>query len=90
MDDKQLRKSVEKQIKRMKKAQEEHSTLLAQSIFMGTLSLLFVLPVIAGVYLGNWLDDQAEEYSVRWTMSLLFLGLLIGVLNVYLYLREHQ
>lgn len=90
MDDKQLRKSVEKQIKRMKKAQEEHPTLLAQSIFMGTLSLLFVLPVIAGVYLGNWLDDQAEEYSVRWTMSLLFLGLLIGVLNVYLYLREHQ
>ncbi|MCC6922802.1 MAG: AtpZ/AtpI family protein [Nitrosomonas sp.] len=90
MDDKQLRKSVEKQIKRMKKAQEEHPTLLAQSIFMGTLSLLFVLPVIAGVYLGNWLDDQAEEYSVRWTMGLLFLGLLIGVLNVYLYLREHQ
>ena len=90
MDDKQLRKSVEKQIKRMKKAQEEHSTLLAQTIFMGTLSLLFVLPVIAGVYLGNWLDDQAEEYSVRWTMGLLFLGLLIGVLNVYLYLREHQ
>lgn len=90
MDDKQLRKSVEKQIKRMKKAQEEHPTLLAQSIFMGTLSLLFVLPVIAGVYLGSWLDDQAEEYSVRWTMGLLFLGLLIGVLNVYLYLREHQ
>lgn len=90
MDDKQLRKSVEKQIKRMKRAQEEHPTLLAQSIFMGTLSLLFVLPVIAGVYLGNWLDDQAEEYSVRWTMGLLFLGLLIGVLNVYLYLREHQ
>lgn len=90
MDDKQLRKSVEKQIKRMKKAEEEHSTLLAQSIFMGTLSLLFVLPVIAGVYLGNWLDDQAEEYSVRWTIGLLFLGLLIGALNVYLYLREHQ
>lgn len=90
MDDKQLRKSVEKQIKRMKKAEEEHSTLLAQSIFMGTLSLLFVLPVIAGVYLGNWLDDQAEEYSVHWTIGLLFLGLLIGVLNVYLYLREHQ
>lgn len=74
----------------MKRAQEEHPTLLAQSIFMGTLSLLFILPVIAGVYLGNWLDDQAEEYSVRWTMGLLFLGLLIGVLNVYLYLREHQ
>lgn len=90
MDDKQLRKSVEKQIKRMKKAEEERPTLLAQSIFMGTLSLLFVIPVIIGAYLGNWLDDQAEEYSIRWTIGLMFLGLVIGVVNVYLYVREHQ
>lgn len=90
MNDKQLRKSVEKQIKRMKKAEEERPTLLAQSIFMGTLSLLFVLPVIAGAYLGNWLDDQTEEYSIRWTIGLLFLGLVIGIFNVYLYVREHQ
>ena len=90
MNDKQLRKSVEKQIKRMKKAEEERPTLLAQSIFMGTLSLLFVIPVIIGAYLGNWLDDQAEEYSIRWTIGLMFLGLVIGIVNVYLYVREHQ
>ncbi|MCB1935167.1 MAG: AtpZ/AtpI family protein [Nitrosomonas sp.] len=74
----------------MKKAEEERPTLLAQSIFMGTLSLLFVIPVIIGAYLGNWLDDQAEEYSIRWTIGLMFLGLVIGVVNVYLYVREHQ
>lgn len=90
MDDKQLRQSVEKQIKRMKKAEEERPTLLAQSIFMGTLSLLFVLPVIAGLYLGNWLDDRSEDYSIHWTIGLMVLGVVIGIFNVYLYIREHQ
>ncbi|MCB1984927.1 MAG: AtpZ/AtpI family protein [Nitrosomonas sp.] len=90
MDDKQLRKSVEKQIKRMRKAEAERPTLLAQSIFMGTLSLLFVLPVIAGLYLGNWLDDQTDDYSIHWTIGLLVVGLVIGFINVYLFVREHD
>jgi len=90
VDDKQLRKSVEKQIRRMKKAEEERPTLLAQSIFMGTLSLLFVLPVLAGVYLGNWLDEQSSDYSVHWTIGLMLLGLVVGIVNVYWYIREHQ
>ncbi|WP_242447083.1 AtpZ/AtpI family protein [Nitrosomonas supralitoralis] len=90
MDDKQLRKSVEQQIKRMQRAEKERPTLLAQSIFMGTLSLLFVLPVILGAYLGNWLDDKSESYSIQWTIGLIVVGLIIGMVNVYLYVREHH
>lgn len=90
MNDEQLRKSVEKQAKRMQRAERERPTLLAQSVFMGTLTLLFVLPVIAGAYLGNWLDDMAEGYSIHWTIGLIFVGLVIGVVNVYMYLREHD
>lgn len=90
MNDEQLRKSVEKQARRMQRAERERPTLLAQSVFMGTLTLLFVLPVIAGAYLGNWLDDMAEGYSIHWTIGLIFVGLVIGVVNVYMYLREHD
>ncbi|PTN12183.1 AtpZ/AtpI family protein [Nitrosomonas aestuarii] len=90
MNDKQLRKSVEKQIKRMQRAEKERPTLLAQSVFMGTLSLLFVLPVIVGAYLGIWLDDKAESYSIHWTIGLIFVGLVVGMINVYLYVREHH
>ncbi|WP_292916550.1 AtpZ/AtpI family protein [Nitrosomonas sp.] len=90
MDDKQLRKSVEQQIKRMQRAEKERPTLLAQSIFMGTLSLLFVLPVIVGAYLGTWLDDKTEGYSIRWTIGLIIAGLVLGIMNVYLYVREHR
>ena len=47
-----------------------------------------VLPVIAGAYLGSWIDSMLEGYSMRWTLSLLFLGLIIGAVNVYLLVRE--
>lgn len=90
MNNNQLRKSVERQVKRMQRADKERPTLLAQSVFMGTLALLFVLPVIVGLYLGNWLDDMAEGYSVHWTIGLLVAGLIIGIANVYLFIRERH
>lgn len=90
MNNEQLRKSVERQVKRMQRADRERPTLLAQSVFMGTLALLFILPVIGGMYLGNWLDDMAEGYSIHWTMGLLVAGLIIGVTNVYLFIRERH
>jgi ATP synthase protein I len=83
-----LREDVERQVRRMKKAERERQTLLAQTVFLGTLGLVFVLPVVAGAYLGRWLDSMIAGYSVRWTLSMLFLGILIGAVNVYFLVRE--
>jgi len=90
MNDEQLRRAVEKQVKRMQRAEKERPTLLAQSVFMGTLALLFVLPMILGAYLGNWLDNMAQGYSIYWTIGLLLAGLIVGVINVYIFVREHE
>ncbi len=83
-----LRKQVERQAQRMKKAEREQPTLISQTIYIGTLGLLFVLPLVGGAYLGHWLDSLATGYSIRWTMSLLVLGIVIGAVNVYLFIRE--
>lgn len=89
MNDRQrLRNEVEKQVKRMKQAEKERDTLMAQTVFLGTLGLVFVLPIILGVYLGSWLDEMSEGYSDRWTVSLLFVGIIIGAVNVYLLTRD--
>lgn len=89
MDDrKRLGRDVDRQVGRMKKAEKERHTLLAQTIFLGSLGLVFVLPVIAGAYLGRWLDARLAGYSVSWTISMLFAGLVIGGMNVYLLMRE--
>jgi ATP synthase protein I len=58
-------------------------------VFLGTLSVLFVLPLIGGAYLGRWLDGLSEGYSVRWTVNLILLGLALGALNVYAFIRKH-
>jgi ATP synthase protein I len=84
----ELRKAVERQARRMQKADDERPTLIGQTVFLGTLGLLFVLPVVGGAYLGIWLDGLASGYSTRWTMSLILLGIFIGGLNVYLFIRE--
>ena len=83
-----LRKQVERQAQRMKKAERERPTLIVQTVYIGTLGLLFVLPVIGGAYLGQWLDSMARGYSIRWTVSLILVGVFVGALNVYLYIKE--
>lgn len=89
MNDRQrLRSNVERQVKRMKRAEKERNTLMSHTVFLGTLGLVFVLPVIVGAYLGNWIDDMSQGYSTRWTLSFIFVGLVIGAINVYLMMRE--
>ena len=84
----QLRKQVEQQARRMKQAEEDKPNLLGQTMYLGTLGLLFVLPILGGAYLGLWLDDLSSDYSASWTISLILLGAFIGMFNVYYYIKE--
>ena len=86
----ELERNVQKQIRRMKQAEKDLPTLLQQSIYLGTICFMFVLPVIAGAYLGLWLDGRADHYEWHWTVCLLVLGLFIGFVKVYLFVRRGQ
>ncbi len=81
----QLKNKVERQVKRIKKAGHEPRPNLPS---IGTLGLVMILPIIGGVYLGHWLDDMVEGYSTHWTLSLLFVGLVIGIFNVYFLIKD--
>ena len=87
-DKQQLQQRIDEQVERLKQAERDRPTLLAQTTYIGTLGLLFVLPVIGGAYLGRWLDSLMAGYSLRWTLSMIFLGVVVGGVNVYLYVRE--
>lgn len=84
-----LRSSIERQARRMAQAERERPTLLAQTVFLGTLALLFVLPVVGGAYLGQWIDSQLAGFSYRWTLSLILVGVFVGGMNAYLYIRKN-
>lgn len=83
-----LKQRVSKQVARMQQADKDRPSLLAQTAYLGTLGLLLVVPVIGGAYLGRWLDGLVEGYSLRWTLSLIILGVAVGAFNVYRFIRE--
>jgi len=83
-----LQKQVENQVKRIKKARREKISILAQTVYLGTLGLVLVLPIVGGAYLGAWLDSLHTGYSMSWTLNLLLLGVAIGAFNVYLLIKE--
>ena len=83
-----LKASVQTQADRIRKAESARRTLLANTIYLGTLGFIFVLPVIVGAYLGNWLDNRMRGYSFSWTVTLIVLGVFVGAIDVYLFVRE--
>jgi ATP synthase protein I len=87
-DPDRLARETERDIQRLDKRERSPARfILGVMLYGGTLGLLFVVPVIAGAYLGRWLDTLQPGYSVRWTVSLILLGLAVGAFNVYRFLR---
>jgi ATP synthase protein I len=89
MNNEKWRRDVARDSARLKQAERGRRSLLAQTVFLGSLSVLFVVPLLAGAYLGRWLDSLGEGYTVRWTVNLIILGLALGVFNVYFFIRKY-
>jgi len=88
-DDRQrLAASLEQQTSRLRRAHGQRVTLLGQTRYLGTVGVLLVLPVVAGAYVGQWLDGRWPGSSVSWTMSLIFTGVVVGGVSAYLFIRE--
>lgn len=83
-----LEKNVEQQVRQIKRADKERRTLLAQTVYLGTIGFMLAVPIVAGAYLGHWLDSVSAGYAVHWTISMIFLGIIVGAINVYLFVRE--
>jgi ATP synthase protein I len=83
-----LKKKIDNQVKRIKKAEHDRPNLLSQTVNLSTMVLVMLVPIIAGAYLGHWLDGMMEGYSMRWTISLLLIGIVIGIFNVYFLIKD--
>lgn len=85
-----LKSEVQKDVERAEKAKREKRTLLAQTVYLGTLGIMLALPIVVGAYLGSWLDGKLKGYSVSWTVTLILLGVFVGVTNVYLFVKGNE
>lgn len=86
---KKLQQTIEKDGRRRTQHQSEERSILGQTIFLGTLGLLMVIPIVGGAYLGHWLDSRETGFSFSWTVTLIILGAVWGAFNVIYFIREH-
>ena len=87
-DNDRLLETLVRQTQRREAARRDRDTLLGQTVYLGVLGVVFVLPMVLGAYVGHWLDGHEEGYSVRWTLGLLLAGVAVGAINVYLMIRR--
>lgn len=83
-----LSKFTRRDIERLKNKAYRPAIWIGILLYGGTLGLLFIVPIVVGAYLGRWLDTLASGYSVRWTVSLIVLGITVGGYNVLRFLRD--
>ncbi|MBE2259825.1 MAG: AtpZ/AtpI family protein [Candidatus Accumulibacter sp.] len=85
-----LLEDTSKDVRRLEKHEQAPATWVGIAFYGGTVGLLFVVPIVGGAYLGRWLDSLAAGYSVRWTVSLIVLGIALGAYNAYHFMRGRQ
>jgi len=88
MDRRKLQDEVEREISRKKRAESGAGTLLARTVYLGTLGLTIVVPIVAGAYAGNWLDEHVRGFSFSWTVSLIVVGVFVGTFSAITFVRQ--
>ncbi|MEX1294827.1 MAG: AtpZ/AtpI family protein [Candidatus Limnocylindrales bacterium] len=46
---------------------------------IGIVGWSIVVPTLIGLFVGRWLDEAAPSGSISWTLTLLLLGLVVGI-----------
>lgn len=83
-----LIENTRRDVRRLDEKARRPATWIGIFFYGGTLGLLFVVPIVAGAYFGRWLDTLVPGYSVRWTVSLIVLGIVVGAYNVFRFLQK--
>ena len=80
-----MRDSVERQARRMKRARERGAPQVLASLgVMGLVGWAVAVPTLIGVAIGSWIDHLVRS-RVSWTLTLLLLGALLGCVNAWMW-----
>lgn len=56
--------------------------------YLGAAGWYIPVPTVLGAFLGQWLDKNYPHQSVSWSLNMLLLGLGIGMLNMWFWLKR--
>lgn len=81
---------IARKARRKKEALKRHDKNLWYGLGMfGLVGWAVTVPTLLGVALGVWLDRHTST-GFSWTLSLLFLGVILGSLNAWYWVRRES
>lgn len=85
---KELPDTIEDKVKRRMKARsrEKHSVWFGLGMF-GLVGWSVAVPTILGIAIGVWLDKHSTSH-ISWTLTLLILGVALGCLNAWFWIKR--
>jgi ATP synthase protein I len=92
MNDKKFSDDIEKSAKELMKARKEKGTFWHYAYILGVGGWLLVIPIVAGAYLGKYLDRKISgSGSISWTLTFIIIGIAVGIYNIWYFLiRKSQ
>jgi ATP synthase protein I len=89
-EDQLLKKVGKREVRKLKARREPVRNVLWSGLYMtGVVGWLVSLPTVIGALIGKWLDSALPE-RFSWTLTLLFVGLIVGCANAWYWLKKES
>lgn len=88
LDDKFV-SDVEKDASKKIKSKDEKKDIMFGLGFFGIVGWSIAIPTLLAIYLGTYLDKKFPS-NFSWTVTLLFLGVIVGSFNTWRWLDENR
>lgn len=75
--------------RRWAQAQKKRSVWFGFGMF-GLIGWAVAIPTVLGILLGLWLDRHWPAGRISWTLSLLFVGIILGCLNAWRWVNRER
>lgn len=83
----ELLEKIKKDSTKKIKAQKEGSEIMFGLGLFGIVGWSIAIPTVAGIALGVFLDKRFTQ-SFSWTLTLLFVGVIMGSFNAWRWIKE--
>lgn len=84
----QFHREVERKKERSRRAREEGDRTIQHGLgVFGVVGWSIVVPTLIGIAIGAWLDSRSGA-GIRYTLSFMAAGLLVGIVNVWNWLHS--
>lgn len=85
--EKKIEKKIQSDVEKKIKAKDEKDDLMFGLGVFGIIGWSVSIPTLLGAFFGTYLDDNFPM-GFSWTLTLLFVGIVIGCLNAWYWVKQ--